>query len=139
MARNVCVLAAVLIPVLANGLRVYLTILASHLTNMRFGPGEEHITFGRIFFLVVIFAMLWIGRRWHDDMPSGVKPRANAMFPSTGDWKTWWPLPVALGAAVIGMGLVFVMWWLIILGVVLTVVATAGMLFEYYAGEFARE
>ena len=31
------------------------------------------------------------------------------------------------------------MWWLIILGVVVTVVATAGLLFEYYAGEFARE
>ena len=52
---------------------------------------------------------------------------------------SWWPLPVAAGAAIIGLGLVFVMWWLIILGVVVTVVATAGLLFEYYAGDFARE
>ncbi len=52
---------------------------------------------------------------------------------------SWWPLPVAGGAAVIGFGLVFVMWWMVILGVVLTVVATAGLLFEYYAGEFARK
>jgi len=52
---------------------------------------------------------------------------------------SWWPLPVGAGAAIIGLGLVFVMWWLIILGVVVTVVATAGLLFEYYAGEFARE
>lgn len=52
---------------------------------------------------------------------------------------SWWPLPVAAGAAVIGLGLVFVMWWLIILGVVLSVIATAGLLFEYYQGDFARK
>lgn len=52
---------------------------------------------------------------------------------------SWWPLPVAAGAAIIGLGLVFLMWWLIILGVVATVVAVAGLLFEYYQGDFARE
>lgn len=52
---------------------------------------------------------------------------------------SWWPLPVALGAATIGLGLVFVMWWLIILGVVFTVGATSGLLFEYYRGEFVRQ
>ena len=36
---------------------------------------------------------------------------------------SWWPLPVALGAATIGIGLVYVMWWMIILGVVVTMVA----------------
>lgn len=52
---------------------------------------------------------------------------------------SWWPLPVGAGAAVIGFGLVFVMWWIIILGVVVTMVGVAGLLFEYYAGEFARQ
>lgn len=52
---------------------------------------------------------------------------------------SWWPLPVGLGAGIIALGLAFVMWWLIILGVVVTVTATAGLLFEYYQGNFARE
>lgn len=52
---------------------------------------------------------------------------------------SWWPLPVAAGAGIIAFGLAFVMWWLIILGVVVTVLATAGLLFEYYQGNFARE
>jgi hypothetical protein len=52
---------------------------------------------------------------------------------------SWWPLAVGAGAATIGLGLVFVMWWLMILGVVMTVVATTGMLFEYYVKDFARE
>ena len=51
---------------------------------------------------------------------------------------SWWPLAVAGGAGAIGFGLVFVMWWLIILGVVLSAMATAGLLFEYYRGEFSR-
>jgi hypothetical protein len=52
---------------------------------------------------------------------------------------SWWPLPVGAGAAIVGFGLVFLMWWLIILGVVVTIVGVTGILFEYYAGEFARE
>lgn len=52
---------------------------------------------------------------------------------------SWWPLPVGAGCATIGFGLVFLMWWLIILGAVITIVGAAGMLFEYYVGEFARE
>ncbi len=52
---------------------------------------------------------------------------------------SWWPLPVGAGAATIGFGLIFAMWWIIILGGVLTIVGVAGILFEYYVGEFARE
>lgn len=52
---------------------------------------------------------------------------------------SWSPLAVALGAATIALGLAFVMWWMIILGVVATVGAVAYMLFEYYVGDFARE
>lgn len=37
--RLLCVLAAVMVPVLANGVRVYITIAVSYLTDMRFGPG----------------------------------------------------------------------------------------------------
>ncbi|MFL6179760.1 MAG: cytochrome c oxidase subunit 4 [Actinomycetes bacterium] len=52
---------------------------------------------------------------------------------------SWWPLPVGAGAAIVGLGLVFLMWWLIILGAIVTIAGVTGILFEYYAGEFARE
>jgi len=52
---------------------------------------------------------------------------------------SWWPLAVGAGAAIIGFGLVFLMWWIMILGVVVTMVGVTGILFEYYAGEFARD
>jgi hypothetical protein len=52
---------------------------------------------------------------------------------------SWWPLPLGAGAAVVGLGIVFVMWWLILLGLAMTMFAVTGLLFEYYRGEFARE
>ena len=52
---------------------------------------------------------------------------------------SWWPLVVAVGAVIIGLALCFLMWWMIILGVVVTLIGVSGILFEYYAGEFARD
>lgn len=51
---------------------------------------------------------------------------------------SWWPLPIGLGAAVIALGLCFLMWWMIGLGVVILMVSVTGLLFEYYRGDFAR-
>ncbi|HEX5018049.1 MAG TPA: cytochrome c oxidase subunit 4 [Actinomycetes bacterium] len=52
---------------------------------------------------------------------------------------SWWPLVIGGGAAVIAIGVIFLMWWLIILGFVVTVIGVTGTLFEYYAGAFVRE
>lgn len=52
---------------------------------------------------------------------------------------SWWPLALGLGAAASALGIVFAMWWLIALGMVGTIAAATGLIFEYYRGEFARE
>lgn len=52
---------------------------------------------------------------------------------------SWWPLVVGAGAATIGLALCFLMWWMIVLGVVVTLIGVSGILFEYYTGEFARD
>jgi len=104
--RIICVAAFLVIPVILNGLRVYFTILVSHWTEMRFGPGAEHVTFGRIFFVVMMVAMFWIGRRWHDEVApaagqiDGIKPLSRA------SWLAWWPLPLACAVALAGPPLV---------------------------------
>jgi len=79
--RLLCVVAFVAIPVLANGIRVYITILVSHLTNMRFGPGAEHITFGRIFFVAVLLLLIFAGRRWHEEDAAPAPSRRPAAQP----------------------------------------------------------
>jgi hypothetical protein len=49
---------------------------------------------------------------------------------------SWWPLPVAAGAALTFTGLVFAV-WISVLGVTLLVWAVFGWLFEYQRGDFA--
>jgi hypothetical protein len=46
---------------------------------------------------------------------------------------SYWPFGIALSAAIAGMGLVFWMWWLIALGLLAVILASCGMLFEYYS------
>jgi hypothetical protein len=47
---------------------------------------------------------------------------------------SYWPFGLALAASVAGLGMVFWQWWLIISGVVAVILATCGLLFEYYSG-----
>ena len=47
---------------------------------------------------------------------------------------SYWPFGVALAAATAGLGLVFLMWWLIALGLIMVIFGACGLLFEYYSG-----
>ena len=47
---------------------------------------------------------------------------------------SYWPFGIALSATVAALGLVYWQWWLIAFGLILVIVATCGMLFEYYSG-----
>jgi len=76
------------VPILANGLRVYLTIAVSHLTDMRFGPGAEHVTFAQVFFALVMLGMFWLGRRWQDERPVPPPVGCRARSRTTGDCGT---------------------------------------------------
>jgi exosortase A len=95
--RMLCVAAFLLVPVLANGVRVYVTILVSHMTEMRFGPGTEHVTFGRVFFVVLMLLMFWVGRRWHDDLSSARSASGRlSRAPADLGAMAWAPVPVAM-------------------------------------------
>nr|WP_221376199.1 cytochrome c oxidase subunit 4 [Actinoplanes polyasparticus] len=47
---------------------------------------------------------------------------------------SYWPFGIALSATIAGLGLVFWMWWLVAFGMILVVVASSAMIFEYYTG-----
>jgi exosortase A len=102
--RLACVAAFVVIPIVLNGLRVYVTILVSHWTDMRFGPGYEHVTFGRIFFVVIIVLLFWLGRRWHDADPPATRAVSGVPSPAA-PWRAWWPLAAACLVALAGPAL----------------------------------
>ncbi|PRY50463.1 cytochrome c oxidase subunit IV [Geodermatophilus tzadiensis] len=51
---------------------------------------------------------------------------------------SYWPFGLALAAAVTGLGLAFWYVWLMMIGVVALLIATGGLLFEYYVGQNAQ-
>ncbi len=51
---------------------------------------------------------------------------------------SYWPITVAGGVALTGIGLAFYQWWLIVLGVIFLIIAVCGLVFEYHAGPEAH-
>jgi|SRR4051794_9936936 hypothetical protein len=45
---------------------------------------------------------------------------------------SYWPVTLAASAAIAGLGLAFVEWWLLAIGVVALLFSVGGLLFEYY-------
>ena len=70
--RFVFLALAIIIPIIANGLRAFLTVLAGHYISMETAGGADHIIFGWQFFGLIMFLMFWIGSRWAD------KPKPEA-------------------------------------------------------------
>jgi len=50
---------------------------------------------------------------------------------------SWWPLFLALAAAVAALGLA-IGWWFFLIGMLFTVFASIGFVFEYYRGHFSH-
>lgn len=68
--------AALLVPILANGVRAYLIVMLGHLSNMRLAVGVDHLIYGWLFFGLVVLLLFWLAARWRES------PRARAV-PST--------------------------------------------------------
>ncbi|WP_319937485.1 exosortase A [Sphingomonas cannabina] len=88
---------ALVVPVIANGLRAFGTIYAAHLTSMEAATGFDHIVYGWVFFGLVMAAVLAIGWRWFDRDPdaSWFDP-AKLAGPARGQSDPW----TAAGAAI---------------------------------------
>jgi Cytochrome c oxidase subunit IV len=50
---------------------------------------------------------------------------------------SWWPVWLGVAAAIAALGMA-IGWWLFLIGLMLTVFAVIGFVFEYYRGHFAH-
>jgi exosortase A len=64
--RALFMLAAIVIPILANGVRAWSTIYIAHHTNSDFAAGLDHVVYGWVFFAVVIALLMAVGWRFFD-------------------------------------------------------------------------
>lgn len=60
---------ALVVPVVANGVRAFGTIYAAHLTSVEAATGFDHIVYGWVFFGMVMAAVIAIGWHWFDRDP----------------------------------------------------------------------
>jgi exosortase A len=67
--RALFTLAAIGIPVLANGVRAWGTIYIGYLTDTDFAAGFDHVVYGWVFFALVIAALMAGGWRFFDRNP----------------------------------------------------------------------
>ncbi len=104
------VLAAVLVPVLANTGRAYLIVMLGHLSDMSIATGVDHLVYGWLFFGIVMLLLFWIGSFWREDeqpapsaavsaqspaIPAG-SPRGAAMLVACVVLAGMWPLFAAV-------------------------------------------
>ncbi len=79
LVANVCYLTwgkraaflamALIVPVLANGVRAWATIYAAWWTSVERATGMDHIVYGWVFFALVMAVVLAIGWKWFDRDP----------------------------------------------------------------------
>ncbi len=68
LSRQIVFIAAALtLAVVANWMRAALIVAIGHLSDMRWGTGEDHVWYGWAFFGVVMFGLFWMGARWREE------------------------------------------------------------------------
>jgi exosortase A len=64
--RAVFIIASVIVPIIANGIRAYAIVTLAYLSNMKLATGIDHIIYGWIFFGIVMFLLFWVGSFWRE-------------------------------------------------------------------------
>ena len=61
------IVASILVPIIANGIRAYLIVLLGHVSNMTLAVGVDHLIYGWVFFGFVMLLLFWAGSHWRED------------------------------------------------------------------------
>ncbi|EDZ67872.1 exosortase 1, putative [Nitrosococcus oceani AFC27] len=69
--RAAFIVASVIVPIIANGIRAYGVIMLAYLSNMKLATGVDHVVYGWIFFGVVMSLLFWLGSFWREDKCPG--------------------------------------------------------------------
>ncbi|NRR30567.1 exosortase A [Oxalobacteraceae bacterium] len=72
---------ALVLPVVANGLRAYGIILIGHVSDMRLAVGIDHLVYGWVFFGLVSLLLFWCGSWWQQP-PAPLPAAASAQAPA---------------------------------------------------------
>lgn len=72
---------AILLPIIANGLRAYGIIMIAHWSDMEHAVGVDHLLYGWVFFLFVMLLLFWIGGLFREPRSTGSATSATSVSP----------------------------------------------------------
>lgn len=87
--RVLFVVLATVVPVIANGLRVYFTILIGETWGLKYATGTDHLIFGWQFFGTVLVLLLLFGWFFRDRIGVRVPPSIHADKPAGARRVVW--------------------------------------------------
>lgn len=64
--RVIFVLASIVVPIAANGLRAYGIVMLGHLSDMTVAVGVDHLLYGWLFFALIMIALFAAGSCWRE-------------------------------------------------------------------------
>jgi exosortase A len=65
--RVAFIVAALLVPIIANWLRAYMIVMIAHLSSNKLATGVDHLIYGWLFFGLVMMLLFWVGNFWRED------------------------------------------------------------------------
>lgn len=98
--RLLFVVAALLVPVVANWLRAYMIVMIGHLSGNELAVGVDHLIYGWVFFGLVIGAMFFVGVRWAEPEEAFAAPAQAADLPPAG--RGGWAVAAAIALMLAG-------------------------------------
>ena len=74
--RLIFMVLAVVVPILANGLRAYGIVMLAHLSDYTLATGVDHFVYGWLFFGIVIALLFWVGGMFQQEQVPWTADRA---------------------------------------------------------------
>jgi exosortase A len=103
--RVIFVALSAVVPVIANGLRVYFTVLIGETWGMHYATGTDHLVFGWQFFGTVLVLLLLAGWFFRDRIIEREVPEASGRRPARARSMIWPAAIVLLVAAPVAAAL----------------------------------
>jgi len=94
--RAAFMLFALVVPIVANGLRAFMIVMIGHFSGMELAIGVDHLIYGWVWFGIVMFAMFWVGSFWQEKTETATNEHIPADNLNQQIYRSAFILPVAL-------------------------------------------
>lgn len=85
--RILFIIAATIVPIVANSLRAYIIVMLGHVSDMKIATGVDHLVYGWLFFGLVMLILFSVGAIWRDpheqSVPDSSSNTVSASLPTS--------------------------------------------------------